>query len=96
MIELTSSEIEIVLIWASKAKDSPFPPEQRLYHKIENARGRVLKLHCTDAETIVYWAGRETSGHRGGAWYLLEIEQKLMTKLENFLRDCDDDLVSRS
>jgi hypothetical protein len=93
MLTLTARELEIILIWAEAAKDSPFPQEIRLYRRIATSAGRPLRITRPEAEMIVYWAEQDTRGRRGGAWYLLENEQKLIDKIQNFLSDCDIDPV---
>jgi hypothetical protein len=91
MLNLTSSEVRVVIVWSEKGESSPFPQEMALLKRIKNnSGGREMKLNKKELEVILHWADLETRGHHGTNRYLLEQEELLINKIEKYLNDLED------
>ena len=88
MLNLSSSEIRVIRIWAEKGEASPFPREKSLLGRIiSNLSSREMKLTARDLEIVLHWAELDTKGHHGSDQYLLEQEEKLINKIESYLSE---------
>lgn len=88
MLNLTSSELRVIRIWAEQGEASPFPQEKTLLGRIKsNMSNQEMKLTARELEIILHWAELETKGHHGGDRYLLEQEELLINKIESFLNE---------
>ena len=88
MLNLISSELRVIRIWAEKGEASPFPQEKALLGRIKsNLSNQEMKLSARELEIILHWAELETKGHHGGDRYLLEQEELLINKIESYLNE---------
>lgn len=88
MLNLTSSEMRVIRVWADRGELSPFPQEIALLDRIKhNTSNREMKLTARELEIILHWAEQETKGHHGVDRYLLEQEELLITKIEAYLNE---------
>ena len=90
MLNLSSSELKIIRVWAEQAESSPFPQEIGLLKRV---KGGVFRpnMSFTDKEldVILHWADQETKGHHGTERYLLEHEAQLIEKIEKYLENTE-------
>ena len=90
MLSLTASEVKVLSIWAERGASSPFPQEIALYNRVKNNLShREMSLSAKELEVVLHWADQETIGHRGTDRYLLEQEELLLNKIENYLNDSE-------
>lgn len=90
MLSLTASEVKVLSIWAEKGASSPFPQEIALYNRVKNNIAlREMSLSAKELEVVLHWADQETLGHHGTNRYLLEQEESLLNKIENYLNESD-------
>ena len=88
MLNLNAEEIKIIRHWSEKAETSPFPQEVALINRLRrNPVYRGMVFTYKELQVILHWADQETMGHYGTERYLLELEHKLLAKIENFLND---------
>jgi hypothetical protein len=91
MLTLTPTEVRVLHVWAERGINSPFPQEATLAGRVRaNSANRELKLTVKELTIVLHWAEQETKGHHGTDQYLLEQEEKLLTKIETFIEDTED------
>ena len=86
MLILNNNEMEIVKHWAEHGTGSPFPQEQNLLNRLKRS-SLAHSFQCSRAEVTVikFWAEKETVGKYGQAQYLLEMEYKLIERIDAYL-----------
>ena len=95
MLNLTSSEIRVIRVWAEKGEASPFPQEMALIGRLKsNSLNREMKLTARELEIILHWAELDTKGHHGTDQYLLEQEELLIGKIESYLNERGENLFA--
>jgi hypothetical protein len=95
MLNITSSEIRVIRVWAEKGESSPFPQEMALLERIKkNVSNLDMKLTTRELEIILHWAELETKGHHGMDQYLLEHEELLIKKIESYLNERGDNFFA--
>ena len=95
MLNVTSSEIRVIRVWADKGESSPFPQEMALWGRIKNnISNQDMKLTARELEIILHWAELETKGHHGMDRFLLEQEELLINKIESYLNERGDNFFS--
>jgi hypothetical protein len=88
MLNVTSSEMRVIRVWAERGETSPFPQEMALLGRIKNnTTNREMKLTARELEIILHWAELETKGHHGVDQFLLEQEELLISKIESYLNE---------
>ncbi len=91
MLNLTSSEVRVLRVWAERGEESPFPQEMALVRRIKkNIANRNMDFTAKELAVVLHWADKETRGHHGMDRYLLEQEDLLLNKIENYLDEMDD------
>ena len=95
MLNITSSEIRVIRVWAEKGESSPFPQEIALLGRLKNnISNQDMKLTARELEVILHWAELETKGHHGMDQYLLEQEELLINKIESYLNERGDNFFA--
>jgi hypothetical protein len=95
MLNITSSEIRVIRVWAEKGESSPFPQEMALLGRIKNNVSNLdMKLTARELEVVLHWAELETKGHHGMDQYLLEHEELLIKKIESYLSERGDNFFA--
>jgi hypothetical protein len=86
MLNLSAEELKIVRHWSENAETSPFPQETLLVNRLrQNPSYHGMFFNRKELEIVLHWADEETRGHYGTERYLLEEENKLLNKIEDFL-----------
>jgi hypothetical protein len=95
MLNLTPTEMRVVKVWSEKGASSPFPQEMGLLSRIKsNVSNREMQLNRKELEIVLHWADLETKGHHGTDRFLLEQEQLLLDKIENYLKNSENRSLS--
>ena len=95
MLNLTSTEIRVIRVWAEKGASSPFPQETALISRLKNnISNRDMKLSARELEIVLHWAELDTKGHHGTERFLLEQEELLINKIESYLHERGDNFFS--
>jgi len=91
MLTLTPTEVRVLHVWAENGVNSPFPQEANLAGRImANTANREMKLSVKELNIALHWAELETKGHHGMDQFLLEQEHKLLSKIEAYMDDMED------
>ena len=86
MLILNNNEIEIVKHWAEHGTGSPFPQEQNLLNRLKRSGlTQSFQFNRAEVNVIKFWSEKETVGKYGQTQYLLEMEYKLIEKIDAYL-----------
>ncbi|MGD9899724.1 MAG: hypothetical protein AB7T22_11430 [Calditrichaceae bacterium] len=90
MFRLLPSEVDIVRGWSENALKKhgiPMPQEDALLKKISRpAGGTGLILGRAELELILDWAEENIRSHYGPTKFILEPEELLLKKIDDFLQ----------
>ncbi len=91
MLNISSSELRVIHVWAEKGESSPFPQEIALLTRLKrNVSNRDMKMNAKELEVVLHWAEMETKGHHGMDQYLLQQEELLINKIEQYFNKTSD------
>jgi hypothetical protein len=88
VLTLTPTEVRVLRVWAESGEKSPFPKESTLAKHIrESSSYHELKFNVKELEIILHWSEMISRGHHGTDQFLLDQEEKLLTKIEAYLEE---------
>ena len=89
MLRILPSELSIISGWAEDALHRhgiPLPEEEELLTKIKRGSGFTpLGFEVYELEVILIWADESQRGHFSPGSFILEPEQKLIDKINQYI-----------